>query len=245
MRSLCLLLCLTTALLRAQPGAPVSLNRFPYIWETSEAQSKPLLNTQYYLSQVEPLPQWTPVTQLPVEFHKDPEFLNVASLYQEAGEALKEGDSDRAVTLMAKAVTMKPDEMLLKIMYADRLLSNKQYQEAIGLYEVVLKDAPTQYQCLNNLAWMLATVKEDGIYNPKRALQLSTQARLVNPNSHYVWSTLSEAQFQLGKYQEAEESMSFALELANRSGAPTETIISYLFKRDRSTLAREATSILE
>lgn len=229
----------------AQRPPELMLNRLPYIPEVSAETSAPLLNTAYYLSLLDPLPMLGLPQTMPIEFHEDPQFLEVYNLYQQASAALRDGASQKAVELMKKAVELKPDEVLLRVMYADSLLSNKQYTEAKEVYERVLEKAPNHYPCLNNLAWMLATAEESEWYKPKRALDLSTQAKLISPRNHFVWSTLSEAQFRLGQYREAEQSIAFALELANASEVPIETIVSYMFKRDTFTLAREATSILE
>ena len=229
----------------AQPSRELMLNKFTYVPETSHENAKPLLNSDYYRSLLDPIPMLELPKALPVEFHEDRDYLKVYELYQQAGEAMKTEDFQKAVELMEAATKLKPDEDLLRIMYADSLLSNKQYTKAKKIYEDVLEKAPNQYQCLNNLAWMLATATESEWYNPERALNLSIRASLVSPRNHYIWSTLSEAQFRLGRYQEAEQSINFALKLANASAVPIEMIVSYMFKRDTYILAREATSLLE
>lgn len=245
MRLFFCIVLLLQGIVYAQPQRELLLTKIPYVPEPSETPSEPLLNTAYALRQLDPLPNLQLPAELPIEFHPEAETREANQLYLDAVLHLRQGDSQKSVAFMEKAIALKPDLLLLQIMYADSLLSAARFDDARKVYESILETHPSHYQCLNNLAWILATRKGSEAYDPERARSLAERARLVNPNSHHVWSTLSEAQYQLGQYEEATQSLNIAMDLANRTGAPPSSIASYLLKRDLFQLTREATSLLE
>lgn len=245
MKSFPLLLLLTfSCVVSAQPG-PLLLNRLPYIPEQKASARAPMLNPASALAGLEPLPEFGFPQQLPAEFATDAAQRDLVARLTAANQALAEGNSDQAVVLLQQAVERHPEEIVLRVSLADSLYASDRLAEAKAEYEAVIEEIPFHFQGLNNLAWLLATADNPELRDPERSIVLSRRAWLIQPNSHHMWSTLSQAQFELGRYGEAEVSIRNAIQLAQQTGSSYRVITRYLLHRDRCLLAREATSLLE
>lgn len=242
----CCILCLAflPLLIHAQQSRAL-LNRLPYIQERRPDSPPPLLNPASALEILEPLPQLDLPRQLPPEFISDPDQRQLMEWFAEASAQLSEGNADKAIELLEQEVQLRPDDVNIRVSYADSLYAAERYREAQQQYEMVLRDAPFHFQSLNNLGWLLATVSDPGMKDPETALELAGRARLIRPNSHHMWSTLSQATYELGRYSEAEAAIANALRLAQQTGVNARVLAGYVIHRDRCILAREATSLLE
>jgi len=147
--------------------------------------------------------------------------------------------------LYERYLASNPDVIPVRVAYADSLFSQKAYTESEAEYRKVLERVPLHFQALNNLAWMYSTSPLPEQQKPETSLVLASRARILLPNSHHVWSTLSMAHFQLGQYPEALRNAQVALQLAERTRANPTTLLTYLLHLDKCRLAVEATSILE
>jgi len=227
-----------------QPSA-LLLNRIPYTQIRDSGAGKPLLDTRSALEAVDPLPEFQIPKQLPAEFSTNPRHREFLALFEQARLHLREDRPDEAARILEEAVLHLPEEINLRVSLADSLYAAGRHADAVREYETVIERVPLHFQSLNNLGWLLATVKDPNIHDPERALDLAVRARLIHPDSHHMWSTLSQALYELGDYTAAEKAITQALQLAQKGGLGTSMIAGYLLHRDRCVLAREATSLLE
>jgi tetratricopeptide (TPR) repeat protein len=91
-------------------------------------------------------------------------------------------------------------------------------REAVKTYEQLIRLDPNQSMALNNLAWLLATVEDETLLDPKRALVLAKRAVALERSAMYL-DTLAEAYFVNGMSPEAVETIKEAISVAkdNRS----------------------------
>ena len=78
--------------------------------------------------------------------------------------------------------------MALAMLYHD----GKQIQQAKETYEGILQKEPNHYLALNNLAWLLATSKDPGLFQPDKALVLAKKAAALKSDP-MILDTLAEA----------------------------------------------------
>lgn len=237
--SLLLLLC--SSLAYAQQS-PFLLNRLPY--RTTQT-SIPRLDANDALSVLTPLPDFNIPQQLPIEFSSDAKLRESIRLFTQANQQLIEGNSEAATDLIRQALELNPSEIAIQVALADSLYATGLLVEAKQIYTKVLEQVPFHFQSLNNLGWLLATAEDPSIQDPTRALLLAQRARLIRPNSHHVWSTISQAQYELGKYAEAQNAIQNAMQIGQRIGVNVNVFAQYMLQLDRCRLAREATSLLQ
>ena len=115
--------------------------------------------------------------------------------------------------VLHRQVSEDPDniEMLrsLAIVYQEA----NRYAEAKEAYERVLLLDGEQPIALNNLAWLLVTVPDEGLRDPKRALLLAERAVAIEKSPTYL-DTLAEAYYANGSVQKAIETINEAIALA-------------------------------
>jgi tetratricopeptide (TPR) repeat protein len=87
------------------------------------------------------------------------------------------------------------------------------YREAVKTYEQLIILDPNQSLALNNLAWLLATVEDQTLQDPKRALVLAKRAVALERSAMYL-DTLAEAYYANGMIPEAIESIKEAISVA-------------------------------
>jgi len=100
----------------------------------------------------------------------------------------------------------------------DLYYGQKDFQNAINVYEHTLSITFDLPYVLNNLAWLYVTCEVEALRNPERALLLSRRAAELDPSPE-VLDTLGESYFINGEYEKAAEAETRALALAgsNRS----------------------------
>jgi tetratricopeptide (TPR) repeat protein len=67
-------------------------------------------------------------------------------------------------------------------------------------------------QSANNLAWFLATTPHDEFRDAQRAVELAQRAVELDPKALGHWNTLGVAQFRVGDWQAALESLTKSLD---------------------------------
>lgn len=78
----------------------------------------------------------------------------------------------------------------------------KVYDASANAWEKALSLAPDNPEMLNNLAWLLATVKDESIKDPERALDLAGRA-LKKSRVPHILDTYAEALYVNGRFSEA------------------------------------------
>jgi len=86
------------------------------------------------------------------------------------------------------------------------------YRDARDAYEQILRLEPNQAMALNNLAWLLATVPDEDIRDPIRALSLARRAVEIERSPVFL-DTLAEAYYANGQIEDALASIDEALAL--------------------------------
>ncbi len=95
----------------------------------------------------------------------------------------------------------------------DAYLSIGDQTSAVADYEAALKIQPKFVVVINNLAWVLATGKDDSVRDGKRALELAKQAlEIVGKEQPHLLSTLAASYAEIGDFEKAVEKSTSAVE---------------------------------
>ncbi|WFB35920.1 tetratricopeptide repeat protein [Kiritimatiellota bacterium B12222] len=242
-KNLLLYLVSFSALAFAQQRPVSILNQLPYVPERV-APSEGMLDVQAALQGLDPLPAFGIPQQLPLEFVVSPVRRELIAQSQKANVFMMEGKPEKSVEIFKEILAERPEESGIRVALADSLYAMGNHAEAAVEYRAVLETNPMNFQCLNNLAWLLATTSDLQIKDVDAALEYAQDAKVIQPTSHHLWSTLSQIYYELGRYGEAERAINNALVIAQQSQVNLEVVVSYLVQRDRSALALQATSLL-
>ncbi len=120
--------------------------------------------------------------------------------------------------IILRELERTPDNPNLYSTLGDLYFSQKKFAETIKAYEQSLALMPENPHALNNLAWLHATSNVERFRDPQKALYLAEKAAELE-ESPYILDTLAESYFANGRFEEAVESETKALELTvkNRS----------------------------
>jgi spermidine synthase len=89
---------------------------------------------------------------------------------------------------------------------------------AIGHYTDALLLKPNWVEASNNLAWILATVEDEKLRNPVKAVQLAERAcELTDHKQPEVLDTLSVAYAAMGRFSDARKTAEQAIEMARKA----------------------------
>jgi Zn-dependent protease with chaperone function len=102
------------------------------------------------------------------------------------------GDPRVLESLLGKELQSKPGDPKTLLALAMLYHEGKRFGEAKETYEKILAKEPDHYLALNNLAWLLATSKEQDLFRPERALTLARKAAALKPEA-MILDTLAEA----------------------------------------------------
>jgi Zn-dependent protease with chaperone function len=86
------------------------------------------------------------------------------------------------------------------------------YKEAIEMYNRLIHVDPSQSTAMNNLAWILVTVPDNRLKDPKRALSLALEAVALDKTPIFL-DTLAEAYWVNGSVKKAIETIHEAISL--------------------------------
>ncbi len=124
--------------------------------------------------------------------------LSLARLLVEAGRA-KEAEAE-----YREAFTRDPACYDALYPCAVVLANEGRTREAADLYRRALQVRPTEIKALNDLAWILATAKDDGLRSPAEALELAGKAVATwGRKDALVLETLAAACAAAGRFEEA------------------------------------------
>lgn len=101
-------------------------------------------------------------------------------------------------TLLTRELRSRPEDTKILMALAMVYHEQKHYDRAKEIYERVMQKDPQNSWALNNLAWMLATGKEQDFFQPQKALALARKAAALNPDP-MILDTLAEAYFASGR----------------------------------------------
>ena len=139
--------------------------------------------------------------------------------YRLANVLLKQGKIDEAIEQLRQVVILKPDYAVIHYYLATNLEKAGRIQEAVREYRHTLRLSPERPEAANNLAWILATYKNEKFRNPAEAVGL---AELACKNTDYknpdFLNTLAAAYAAVGRNDEAQKTAQKALNLARSNG---------------------------
>ncbi len=101
-------------------------------------------------------------------------------------------------SLLSRELRSHPGDTKTLMALAMIYHEGKRFQQAKETYEKILQREPNDYLALNNLAWLLATSKDQGLFQPAKALALARKAAALHPDP-MILDTLAEAYLANGR----------------------------------------------
>jgi len=115
--------------------------------------------------------------------------------------------------ILKKQIMKEPDNIPLYLNLAMVYNHTGEYRKAVKTYERIIALDPGQAVCLNNLAWLLVTVPDEGLRDEERALDLAKKAVAIKRTPVFL-DTLAEACYANGLNMEAVRAIKEAIALA-------------------------------
>ena len=132
---------------------------------------------------------------------------------------LNQNKLDEAIAHLAHAVQLDPNSNKSHYYLAIALTEKGMLVEAVKHLECALHLEPNSVDTMNSLAWFLATHKEATFYNPKKAVELASNAcELTSYSNAEMLDTLAAAYAAVGNFLDATTAAEKALKLAESSG---------------------------
>jgi tetratricopeptide (TPR) repeat protein len=114
--------------------------------------------------------------------------------------------------------SLKPDTQL-RLNYSGLLHQTGDLRGAIDQLRDILKTDPNSVEALNNLAWTLATARDERLRDGVEAVQLAERASRLPPvNDVCVPGTLAAAYAEAGRFSDAVATAENAIQAENASG---------------------------
>lgn len=142
------------------------------------------------------------VTDLQLLLHADPQ--NADYRLQLATYFVADKRPRKAIEVLDRLIEDDEKNSEALRVRGDALLSIGKHKEAIDDYEKALVVEPEDTGILNNLAWVLATSKQDAVRNSKRSIELGTKAcELTKFEKAHILSTLAAGYAEAGDWENA------------------------------------------
>lgn len=120
-----------------------------------------------------------------------------------------------AANHFGEAAQLDPRDAAVRYQLATCLTREGDYSRAVAEYRAALQLRPGWIPAANNLAWILATHKDDAIRNPEEAVRLAEQVcEATSKSDPTSLDTLAVAYAAAGKREEAIEILNRALSIA-------------------------------
>lgn len=144
----------------------------------------------------------------------------VASAHSSLGVVLLEiGRAKESLEHLQTALALEPRNPDTHYNLGNTLLQMDRAAEAVREYEQALAIDPDDSQCLNNLAWTLATWPDPFVRDGRRAVKTAEQAdALTRHSSPIIAATLAAAYAESGRFPEAVEAANRAIRQAQAEG---------------------------
>ena len=107
-----------------------------------------------------------------------------------------------AEAVIRQKIYEEPTNHVWHQLLGDLQYSRKKYNEADTAYSKALTLNHELPEVLNNLAWMLLTTEDPGIFDPQRAIILAKKAVILQPSAH-ILDTLATAFWENGLKEQA------------------------------------------
>lgn len=130
------------------------------------------------------------------------------------------GRHEEAAASYLRVLQIDPDHADSHVQLANMRLQQGGLADAIRHYEEALRLQPLNATALNNLAWVLATTREDSLRNAPRALELADRAsRAQDHVQPHLLVTLAAAQAAAGQFENALTTLENAAQLSGNPDA--------------------------
>ncbi|HKI97369.1 MAG TPA: M48 family metalloprotease [bacterium] len=139
------------------------------------------------------------------------------------------GERYLAHRLNGDAVPTRAELLPLQFL-ASRAVQHDDTASAEHYFRLILRVTPKDPQALNNLAWVLVTRPQARPQDLREGLRLAEQASETGDQA-YIWDTLAESYYRLGRYNSAVAAASKALLLAKEGTGRGDVPISYYQER--------------
>lgn len=103
------------------------------------------------------------------------------------------GQATEGARVLEQWLQSRPDDVLVRHVWASALDKLQRKKEAVAQYRVLLKANPADMVASNNLAWLLSELKDPG------ALAAAEQAYKISPDNHATQDTLGWVLIQSGQ----------------------------------------------
>ena len=131
----------------------------------------------------------------------------------------QENNIEEAMKVYERILRIDPNNVDALNLSALICVNTHAYEEALTYMQKLTDLDPSDYQQLNNMAWVYATATDPQYRDALKAIDLAQQALVISPYNHHVWSTLSEAYFSNGDYQRADSCIRQVIAIATSQGA--------------------------
>lgn len=129
------------------------------------------------------------------------------------------GKPRAAAAQFQEAARIAPERAESHYQLALALVELKRWDEAIAHNRLALAIRPDWSEALNNQAWLLATVEDEQLQDPAKALELAERAKaLADRKMPRILGTLAAAQARSGRSDEAKRNAAEALRWARETG---------------------------
>jgi len=161
------------------------------------------------------------------------------SLLIDAGvQYTDEGEYAEAERAYLRALANDPGSPDIRFNLSALYVLMKRYKEAADILNALAVEFPENPMIQNNLAWLYATCGE--MKNGKLALRHAREAIISAPTQPILWSTLAEAYYVFGQYDEALRASECAIDLLKIQGDPQKKSTEFEGQRTKILRAQQA-----
>lgn len=129
------------------------------------------------------------------------------------------GDRAAAIDQFRRYLDLAPDDVEARSRMARSLEAVGRQDEALAAYRAILRIDPAASATRYRLAWLLATSAEERHRDGEASLALARELMASNPPHPALLDLMAAAYAETGRYDEAREAASEALEMATAAGA--------------------------
>ena len=136
----------------------------------------------------------------------------VKALRGTAQSLLGQDDVDQAITLYQGAILYDPESWMLRVELSNLLIGRGRDSEAISLNREMTKLRTGHPLPWNNLAWILATSRDDSVRDPEKAIELAEKICNATENQEpSALDTLAVSYAAAGRYDDAVKTAQLAI----------------------------------
>ncbi|MFH0908463.1 MAG: tetratricopeptide repeat protein [bacterium] len=169
----------------------------------------------------------------------------IDDLLSRTHEEAQAGNNEAAAVTLEAALDRDPGNRDAAVALGRLYLQMSRRRDAIALLEPVMKAEPANFVLMNNIAWVRAVATEPDLFNPSEAVRLARAALALAPSDVHVWSTLSEALYAHGEFDEALRAAQQAVRLAEQDPRSGDGLTTYRAQLTKCGQALRALALVE